>query len=115
MPAARERLERYGQRRADFLAVGPFDFRAHAASYLLFLAWVQKARAAVSVASLRREEVDARSASGEGIGYIDRREPPHPTPLPCGEREQAEFVATLRPITTAVAHTTKYPSWIART
>jgi hypothetical protein len=31
---------------------------------------------------------------GEGLQTIDRSEPPHPTPLPCGEREQAESAAT---------------------
>src|SRR6266511_1494013 len=38
-------------------------------------------------------EVDAQNASGEGLQAIDRPEPPHPNPLPDGEREQAEFAA----------------------
>jgi hypothetical protein len=64
--------------------------------------------AADSVTSPRRGEVDARSAPGEGGGYTEGPEPPHPTPLPCGERELAVLVAL-------PSYTTKYPSRIAST
>ena len=30
---------------------------------------------------------------GEGLKSIDRSDPPHPNPLPCGEREHTEFAA----------------------
>jgi hypothetical protein len=30
---------------------------------------------------------------GEGLQTIDKSDPPHPTPLPDGEREQVEFAA----------------------
>src|SRR5262249_29394822 len=33
---------------------------------------------------------------GEGLCSLDRSEPPHPSPLPCGERERTECVAKLR-------------------
>jgi hypothetical protein len=31
---------------------------------------------------------------GEGVMPLDMLEPPHPHPLPCGEREHAEFLAS---------------------
>jgi tripartite-type tricarboxylate transporter receptor subunit TctC len=38
-------------------------------------------------------EVDARSAAGEGLRSIERVRPPHPNPLPAGEREFTAFAA----------------------
>src|SRR6516162_701654 len=32
---------------------------------------------------------------GEGLRPIESQEPPHPNPLPCGEREPAELLAPL--------------------
>src|SRR5262249_56659970 len=54
------------------------------------------------VASMRRHtvtsplwgEVAARSAAGEGPMTIENPRPPHPTPLPNGEREPAARVAS---------------------
>jgi DNA helicase-2/ATP-dependent DNA helicase PcrA len=48
-----------------------------------------------AVTSPRRGEVDMRSMSGEGEQADGRSVPPHPTPLPDGEREQVSSVATL--------------------
>src|SRR6266850_5072996 len=33
---------------------------------------------------------------GEGLQTIDRSEPPHPTPLPCGERDSRRAAVKLR-------------------
>src|SRR5262249_20052354 len=48
-------------------------------------------RAACST-SPRRGEVGSQSDPGEG-GPIEGHLPPHPIPLPAGEREQAEYAA----------------------
>src|SRR5262245_35033818 len=50
--------------------------------------------------SPRRGEVDFRAKLGSrvrGFRSIERPEPPHPTPLPSGEREQTESVVRVVP------------------
>src|SRR5215510_3843664 len=44
---------------------------------------------------LRRAPSPIGRGWGEGIWPLDRSEPPHPTPLPVGEREQAVLVGPL--------------------
>src|SRR6185436_3222440 len=66
----------------------------------LWLRLIAQRPAASSVTSPRlRGEVDARSASGEGVQAIESPVPPHPDPLPAsGERErEAPPSATLAP------------------
>jgi hypothetical protein len=39
------------------------------------------------------ERSDREAIRVRGIELLDILEPPHPNPLPCGERERAELVA----------------------
>src|SRR5262245_18062448 len=45
---------------------------------------------------LAGERSTAEGGRVRGIGSLDSFEPPHPNPLPCGERERAEFAASAR-------------------
>src|SRR5581483_4454749 len=48
MPTVREGLERHGQRRTDFLALGPFDLRTHVFLSTILIKAISTARAASS-------------------------------------------------------------------
>ncbi|MBI3703119.1 MAG: Smr/MutS family protein [Rhizobiales bacterium] len=58
---------------------------------------VTKSIAPLRTSPLPLGEVDARSASGEGLQPNESHLPPHPSPLPQGERERAKSAAKVRP------------------
>src|SRR5215470_45411 len=79
MPAAGERFERDGERRTDFLAVGPFDLGAHVSFLLISFAGI-RSREPRPPPLLPREA--RRGWDGGPLPHRDLgRLPPQPSPL----------------------------------
>src|SRR5215475_14483096 len=78
MPAAGERFERDGERRTDFLAVGPFDLGAHVSFLLISFAGI-RSREPRPPPLLPRE---ARRGWDGGGGAVPPPRPWAPPPQP---------------------------------
>ena len=81
------------QNRFKFILVDEYQ-DTNVAQYLWLRLLAQTKGSDAAVTSPRRGEVDMRSMSGEGEQTDVRSVPPHPIPLPDGEREQTSSVAT---------------------
>jgi len=83
------------QNRFKFILVDEYqDTNVAQYLWLRLLAQTSSRGSDAAVTSPRRGEVDMRSMSGEGEQTDVRSVPPHPIPLPDGEREQTSSVAT---------------------
>ena len=83
------------QNRFKFILVDEYqDTNVAQYLWLRLLAQTSSKGSDGAVTSPRRGEVDMRSMSGEGEQTDVRSVPPHPIPLPDGEREQTSSVAT---------------------